>query len=507
MAINSRKIAKNTVFLYARLLLILGVTLYSSRVILEVLGASDYGLYYAIFSVIGLLSFLNGTLSAGTSRFLTFELGRGDAGLLKITFSTTLFSHILLAGIILLLGETIGLWYANHILVVPPDRTTAALIVYQISIISTVISILQVPFTAEIIAHEKMDVYAYLGIYEAVARLAVVYLLLHYGTDKLVYFAALQLIVVFSVFLFYTYYSFSRFKEVSLKPKFDKKIFNSILRFSGWNIIANISETLMSQGIIMLYNLFFLPVVVAAQAIGNQIAQAMMQFVNNVRQAVNPQVIKLYADRQYSESQKLTFISAEYIFYLLLLIGIPCIMVMPKLLSIWLVEVPEYTVAFSRLIIAQQILGNFSAAFYTPMLAANKLAKNSLASVFLCIFQFAILWLMFKIGFGPLWARYLGLFACILFSFVIKPYILWKDIDYSLTDIYNCVLQCMKVLIPIVSFNIIIYIVIKQQTILQSCFVCLLSILSVITISYLFMDKQIKHRILFIIKKRLFGSI
>lgn len=507
MAINSRKIAKNTVFLYARLLLILGVTLYSSRVILEVLGASDYGLYYAIFSVIGLLSFLNGTLSAGTSRFLTFELGRGDAGLLKITFSTTLFSHILLAGIILLLGETIGLWYANHILVVPPDRATAALIVYQISIISTVISILQVPFTAEIIAHEKMDVYAYLGIYEAVARLAVVYLLLHYGTDKLVYFAALQLIVVFSVFLFYTYYSFSRFKEVSLKPKFDKKIFNSILRFSGWNIIANISETLMSQGIIMLYNLFFLPVVVAAQAIGNQISQAMMQFVNNVRQAVNPQVIKLYADRQYSESQKLTFISAEYIFYLLLLIGIPCIMVMPKLLSIWLVEVPEYTVAFSRLIIAQQILGNFSAAFYTPMLAANKLAKNSLASVFLCIFQFAILWLMFKIGFGPLWARYLGLFACILFSFVIKPYILWKDIDYGLTDIYNCVLQCMKVLIPIVSFNIIIYIVIKQQTILQSCFVCLLSILSVITISYLFMDKQIKHRILFIIKKRLFGSI
>lgn len=502
MAINSRKIAKNTIFLYARLLLILGVTLYSSRVILEVLGASDYGLYYAIFSVIGLLSFLNGTLSAGTSRFLTFELGRGDAGMLKITFSTTLFSHILLAGIILLLGETIGLWYANHILVVPPDRTTAALIVYQISIISTVISILQVPFTAGIIAHEKMDVYAYLGIYEAVARLAVVYLLLHYGSDKLVYFATLQLIVVFSVFLFYTYYSFSRFKEVSLKPKFNKKIFNSILRFSGWNIIANISETLMSQGIIMLYNLFFLPIVVAAQAIGNQIAQAMMQFVNNVRQAVNPQVIKLYADRQYSESQKLTFLSAEYIFYLLLLIGIPCIMVMPKLLSIWLVEVPEYTVAFSRLIIAQQILGNFSAAFYTPMLAANKLAKNSLASVFLCIFQFAILWLMFKIGFGPLWARYLGLFACILFSFVIKPYILWKDIDYDVKRIYSCILRCIKVLLLISVVCGIIYVVIPQNSILSSLFVACLSICTVIVFFFANLDKQMRNKLLSLIIRK-----
>ena len=502
MAINSRKIAKNTVFLYARLLLILGVTLYSSRVILEVLGASDYGLYYAVFSVIGLLSFLNGTLSAGTSRFLTFELGRGDAGMLKTTFSTTLFSHILLAIIILILGETIGLWYANHVLVVPQGRFEAALIVYQISIVSAIISILQVPFTAEIIAHEKMDVYAYLGIYEAVARLGVVYLLLPSGFDNLVYFAILQLIVEISVFVFYAYYSITRFKEVSFNISFERNVFNSILRFSGWNIIANISETLMSQGIIMLYNLFFLPVVVAAQAIANQIAQALMQFVNNVREAVNPQVIKLYAEGDYLESQKLTFISAEYIFYLLLLLGVPSIMVMPKLLSIWLVEVPEYAVAFSRLIIAQQILGNFSAAFYTPMLAANKLAKNSLASVFLCILQFAALWLLFKIGLGPLWARYLGLFSTILFSFAIKPYILWKDINYDIKKIYVCIFRCMKVLLLTSSVCGIIYVVMPQNSTVSSLFVAFLSIIAVILFSIVNIDNQFRHKLLSIIIRK-----
>lgn len=480
MAIDSKRIAKNTIFLYARLILVMGVQLYSSRVILDKLGATDYGLYYVVFGVIGLLSFLNGTLSSGTSRFITFELGKGNPERLKTTFSTTLISHLLLAGIILLLGETIGLWYAHNIMVVPEGRMGAAMIVYQISILSTIISILQVPFTSEIMAHEEMNVYAYLGIYEACAKLAVVFLIIRTTFDKLVYFATLQCIVVFTVFLFYVWYSKKRFQEVTFKRYFDKGIFKSILKFSGWNIIANLSNTLMSQGVIMLFNVFFAPVVVAAQAISNQISSALMQFVNNVRQAVSPQIIKLYADEQYKESQRLTFMSAEYIFDLLLLLGVPCIMVMPALLDLWLVDVPDYAVAFCQLIIAQNILDNFSAAFYTPMLAANKVAKNSIAAVFLCILQFVLLWFLFAHSFGPLWARYLAILSGLLFSFVVKPYILWKDIDYNLKDIYKCIWQCMKTLFIIVIVCVGIYVLIPQQSILQSFLVLVLSILTVI---------------------------
>lgn len=496
MAIDSRRIAKNTVFLYARLILVMGVQLYSSRVILDKLGASDYGLYYVIFSVIGLLSFLNGTLSSGTSRFITFELGKGNQEKLRTTFSTTLVSHILLAGIIFILGETVGLWYAHNVMVIPEGRMGAAMSVYQISIISTMISILQVPFTSEIMAHERMNVYAYLGIYEACAKLSVVFLIIHTSFDKLVFFAFLQCLVVFTVFLFYAWYTKTRFQEVTFKCYFDSTVFKSILKFSGWNIMANLSNTLMSQGVIMLFNIFFTPVVVAAQAISNQISSALMQFVNNVRQAVSPQVIKLYADNQFKESQKLTFMSAEYIFDLLLLLGVPCIMVTPTLLDIWLVDVPDYAVAFAQLVIVQDILGNFSAAFYTPMLAANKLSKNSIASVFLCILQFVFLWILFACGCGPLWARYLAILSCVIFSFLIKPYILWKDVDYKLVDIYKCIWQCVKIMLTVIAFCVPIYVLVPQNTIMCSLLVVLLSIIVVLGSAYYYADKIMRDNIL-----------
>lgn len=496
MAIDSKRIAKNTLFLYARLIFVFGVTLYTSRVVLDKLGVDDYGLYNVVYSIIGLLSFLNGTLSAGTSRFITFDLGRKDIEKLKYTFSTALCTHLLLAGIILLLGETVGIWYVNNVMVCPPERFEAAFIVYQISILVTMISIIQVPFISEIMAHEEMDIYAYIGIYEAIAKFVIVFLLIRSPFDKLIFYASLVAIVGFSVFWIYMIFCRRKFEEVQFRFKFSKSTFKELLGFSGWNVIANLSNTLMSQGVIMLFNIFFLPVVVAAQAISNQISNALMQFVNNVRNAANPQVIKLYADGKYEESQKLTFASAEYIFDLLLLMGVPLIMTMPVLLSLWLVEVPDYTVAFARLIVAQDILGNFSAAFYTPMVAANKIHKNSIAAVFLCIFQFVLLYILFKFGCGPLWARYLALLSTVLFSFVVKPYILWKDVDYSLKDIFYCILKCMRVLLVVASLCATIYYFIPQNSKTDSLIVIVLSALVVIVTSYAFMEKNIRKKIL-----------
>lgn len=502
MAIEAKRIAKNTVFLYARLILVFGVTLYTSRVVLDKLGVNDYGLFNVVFSVIGLLSFLNGTLSAGTSRFITFDLGRNDKERLKYTFSTALCTHFLLAGIILLLGETIGIWYVHNVMVCPPERFQAAFIVYQISILITIVSIVQVPFTSEIMAHEEMDIYAYIGIYEAFAKLLIVFLLVHSPFDKLIFYASLVAVVTISVFLIYVVFSRRKFEEVAFRIRFDKSTFKEILNFSGWNIIANLSNTLMKQGVIMLFNVFFLPVVVAAQAISNQISSALMQFVTNVRQAVSPQVIKLYADGKYEDSKKLTFSSAEYIFDLLLLLGVPCILVMPTLLDIWLVEVPDYAVAFARLIVLQDILGNFSAAFYTPMVAANKIKKNSIASVFLCILQFVLLYVLFKFGCGPLWARYLALISTSLFSFVVKPYILWKDVNYGLKEMYVCIWHCIKILLAIIALCTPAYYLIPQESLSGALLLVLISVAIVLAVALLFMDKSTKNRLFSLIKAR-----
>lgn len=502
MAIDSKRIAKNTIFLYARLALVFAVTLYTSRIVLDKLGVEDYGLYNVVISVIGLLSFLNGTLSSGTSRFITFELGKKNEEKLKKTFRTALFTHIVLAGIVVLLGETLGLWYLFDIMVCPPERLGAAFWTYQFSVLIAVFSILQVPFTAEIMAHEEMNIYAYIGIYEAVAKLLIVYLLSIAPWDKLVVYGFLMMVVPITVFCFYAFFSYRLFQEVKFRPSYDKGIFQSIMKFSGWNIVANISNMLMRQGVIMLLNIFFAPVVVAAQAVTSHVSNALMQFVENVRQAINPQVIKLYADKKYEESKQLTFISAEYVFDLLLLLGVPLILIMPNLLDIWLVDVPQYTVEFVRLILIQDILGNFSAAFYTPMVAANKIQKNSIASAFLCVSQFGMLFLLFKIGFSPIWTRYIGILFCCIWSFVVKPYILWKDVDYKWREMTVCVLRCVRIAIIVSALSYAVYLFIPQTNFGYSIIVAVLSATSVALTTFVFMSQTMKKKILTLVAQR-----
>lgn len=502
MAIDSKRIAKNTIFLYARLILVFGVTLYTSRVVLDKLGVDDYGLYNVVFSVIGLLSFLNGTLSSGTSRFITFALGKGDSEVLKTTFSTALCAHVVLAGLILILGETLGIWYVKNVMICPPERFQAAFIVYQISILVTMLSIVLVPFTSEIMAHEEMNFYAYTGIYVAVAKLSIVFLLSRASMDKMVLYAILICCVQAINLLLNVWYSRCKFEEVRFRIRFDKSIFNSILKFSGWNVIASISNTLMSQGVIMLFNIFFLPVVVSAQAISNQISNAMMQLVENVRQAVNPQVIKLFAEGNYDDSKKLTLQSAEFVFYLLLLLGVPLVLIMPNLLDVWLVVVPDYAIVFARLIIIQNILSNFNSAFYIPMVAANKIKSNSLAAAISCVLQFGTLYVLFRCGRGPIWAGYAGIVFCCIWSFVIKPYILWKEVGYKVGEMFKCVLRCMCVMLSCSTLCLCLYLLWPQNNVVDSLVVGILSALCVIFVSFIFIGKSRRMYLITILKRK-----
>lgn len=490
---DSKRIAKNTGFLYIRMFIIMAVQLYTSRVVLDKLGADDYGLYNVVGGVVGLLSFLTGTLSIGTSRFITYELGAGDAKKLKSTFVTSFYTHLALSCIIVILLETIGLWFFYNHLVIPNERLDAAFWVYQISILTTIVAITQVPYTSAIMAHEKMDIYAYLSIFEAVAKLLVVYLLAIAPYDKMLFYAVLIAIVQILLASFYRFFCVSKFQECRLNFSFDKSIFKKLMGFSGWNITANIAEVLKAQGVIVLINMFFQPAIVAAQAIGNQLTNAMMQFINNIRTAVNPQIIKLYASGDYEGSKRLTLKSSLYVFDLLLLLGLPFILLMEPILNLWLKEVPPYTVVFAQCIVASQIIGNFSASFYIPMMAANKIKKNSIAAVILGFGNFIILYLIFKLGGDVMWVQYIYILNSILWSYLIKPFILYKDINYNIPEMANCIFATFKVgfLSCIIAIPTRYFL---DNSFIECIVLFMITIVAVIISSYTFMYKEDRRK-------------
>lgn len=503
---DGKRIAKNTMFLYIRMLFIMGVSLYTSRVVLDKLGVDDFGLYNVVGGIVGMLAFLNGTLSNGTSRFLTFELGTGDRQRLKTTFSTALYSHIALAILLVFFLETGGMWYVYNKLVVDTARFDAAVIVFQISILSSLISIVQVPFTSLIIAHEDMGVYAYVGIFDAVTRLMAVLLLSIAPVDKLILYALLMMIIHLLVMVCYWVYCQRHYEETTLRFIYDKQIFKSILGFSGWNVIAHLSETLKMQGYLILLNLFFQPFVVAAQTIGNQVAGAMMQFINNFRQAVTPQIIKSYAAGNYEESKRLTFQTTILTFDLVLLLGLPSIFAMEALMNIWLVEVPAYTVLFTQFIIAQRIISTFDASFYTPMTAAAKIKSNSLLSGIFSVAIFVALYLIFKFGGDVMWIQYVGFISISLFGFIIKPILLVNDVKgYRYNDFFPCFYTCFKVSIVAIALSLIAYKIIGNSNLISSLILFVFSFVSVIIASYVFLDYHaksfIKDKVVSIIRK------
>lgn len=501
MASDNKRIAKNTVFLYVRMFLIMGVTLYTSRVILDKLGVEDYGLYNVVGGVVAMLSFLNGTLTIGTSRFITYELGSGNKDKLWKTFNTSFYTHLCLSLIVVLIMETIGLWFFYYKLVIPLDRLDACFWVYQLSLLTTLISISQVPYSALVTSHEHFNIYAYVSIFEAFAKLAICYVISIAEIDKLILYAILIAIIQISVAFYYRLYCILHFEESHLAFSFDIKIFKGLMGFSGWNIVANIAEMLKFQGIIVLINLFLTPVVVASQAIANQVTNAVMQFVNNFRMAINPQIIKLYAAGDKEGSKRLTLQSTVYCFDVILLLGLPLIYAMDDIMAIWLVEVPEYAVSYTRWIIAYNILGVIGASFYIPMMAANKIKANSLMAAIVGGLQFVTLYFILKNGGDAMWVPY-TMFGATVLVFFIKPVILWKQVDYKLLELLECIWNCVKVLLAalILSYPIVrlcptgLYPAIIKMSV---------TFIAVIISSLLFMDKDSRTKLIKFIRTKI----
>lgn len=442
---NNKTIAKNTMFLYFRMMVTMVISLYTSRVVLQVLGVDDYGIYKTVGGIVGFLGFLNSALGTGASRFITYGLGEGNIEKLKRIFSTTLTAHVCLALIIILVAETIGLWFLHNQLVIPADRMDAAILAFHISIVSVFFTLTQVPFNACIIAHERMTVFAYVSIFEALAKLLIVYLLPIGGFDKLKFYALLLCLLQVGILTFYRLYCMRRFEEARLKLYIDKSIFKEIASFSGWSLMAGLSRALNNQGILVLLNMFFSPAVVAARAISIQVNMHASQLVSSFQTAANPQIVKKYAAKDYDGSKKLLLQTTCISFYLMLLVSLPICLAAEPLLKIWLGIVPEYTVIFLQLIVIQGLFEVFDTSFYRALYAKGQLKENAMISPSLGLIRFPIIYLLFKWGFSPVALSWASLITYAILGLVIKPILLIKIVNYHWRDILSVFLPCAKV--------------------------------------------------------------
>lgn len=367
-AANNKRIAKNTLLLYVRMLLTMAVTLYTSRVILQALGVEDFGIYNVVGGVVSMFSFINAAMTSATQRYITFSLGKGDTDELKKVFSTALQIHVLIAIILVILVETVGLWFLYNKMQIPPDRVNAAFWVLQCSIVSTVILIVSVPYNACIIAHEKMSAFAYISIIDVTLKLLIVYLLLIFPYDKLVFYAVLFTAVQLLVRFCYSIYCHRHFPESKYCHIWDKTLFLEMTSFAGWSFWGNLAAVLMSQGVNLLLNVFFGPVVNAARGIAVQVQAAVQQFVSNFQMALNPQITKTFATGQLDQMHSLMFRSARFSFFLLYLLALTVLLETDFILKIWLKTVPQDTVIFIQIMISISLISTTA----SPCVIANQ---------------------------------------------------------------------------------------------------------------------------------------
>lgn len=353
---NNKRIAVNTAFLYIRMLLLMAVSLYTSRIVLDALGVVDYGLYNVVGGIVVALGFLSGTLNTASSRFINVALSKGCLEEMKKTFSNVLFVNVLLALIVLVAGETIGLWFLYNKMQIPENRSYAAFWVYQMSIVTVMINIISSAYNACIIAHEKMNAFAFISLFDGFGKLLIAYLLLHIvNYDKLIIYGGLLLLIQIIDRFIYSIYCAKHFQETRTGIIVDEPLLIKMFKFISWASYGSFVSIGFTQGLNILINIFFGPAVNAARAVSVQVQNAVVSFTTNFQTAVNPQLMQSVANEDFTKAQMLLKLSSKFSFFLLCILGIPLIAVTPFVLGLWLKEVPEHTVWFVRLMLVISI--------------------------------------------------------------------------------------------------------------------------------------------------------
>lgn len=486
---NNKRIAKNTIVLYMRTLFVMLVSLYASRVILKALGVEDYGIYQVVGGVVAMFSVISSSLSNAISRFLTFEIGHGDKVRLKRIFSTSISIQLVIAAIILLLSEVVGIWFMETRMQIPVSRLGAARWVLHCSLFTFCINLLSVPYNACIVAHERMSAFAYISIYEAAMKLAISYLIIVSPIDKLIFYALLMMLLALTTRMIYGIYCNRQFEESRVRPGFDKSIFKEMLGFSGWSFFNNTAYILNNQGVNMLMNVYFGVVVNAARGIATQVESAVLQFVNNFTTAINPQITKSYASGDLNSMYKLVCRGAKFSYFSMLLLALPIIIETRLILSLWLTEVPDHTIAFVQLSLIMGMCDCIGNSGYTACMATGKLRKYSIVITSIAIMEFPLAWIFFASDTAPECAYYtyiaVKIVVLIARMYLMQSMIGLKAIIYAKNVFLPIMLTTIAaIIIPLFASNYL------ESGIIRFVIVAILSTISVLlSVTYIGMTK------------------
>lgn len=432
---SNKTIAKNTLFLYIRMLFNMGAMLYISRVVLSVLGVEDFGIYNIVMGVVILFSFFNGTMTATTQRFINVEKASNDASRVSKVFNISILNHFFIMFVVVLLAETVGLWFLNHKLVIPTERLQAANIVYQVALVIALIEIIKVPFNAMIVAHERMSFYAWLGLGETTFKLSAIFILMQIEQyDKLIAYSLLLLCV--SILVFSLYFSFTRrafYTETRFNFQKDFSKTKEMASFSGWMLLGQAAYVGSTQGLNMVTNLFFGVTVNAAVGIATQVDTAVYSFVNNFQVAFNPQLVQSYAAKDYERNKKLILGTSKYSFYLIAILSAPVLYFSHTLLTLWLGDhLPMYADQLVQATLMCSLISAMAGSFWMTALAigTNAIKKYNiiLAVIDLCTAPLA--YYLFTFGYSPVYA-FIGRFSTALLMQIYRFYFINKKIKFN----------------------------------------------------------------------------
>lgn len=503
MASNNSRIAKNTIYLYLRMFLTMAVSLYTVRVVIQTLSVTDYGLYGAVGGVILAFSFITGVLTNASQRFFAVELGKGAEGRVKEIFSTLFITYVGVSIIIVILAETVGLWFLLNKMTIPPGRESAAMWVYQFALLSFIVTLLTNPYQALIIAHERMNLYAYLSILDVVLKLLIVYMLLMFNYDKLKVYAVLIFLAQFITNSIYVIYCKLKLEGTSIIWKIDKKLFRNVFSYSSWTLFGTVAGMANTQGMNLLLNVFYGPIANAAYSVASQVYHTVGMFANNFYAAVKPPLIKNYAGGDFNYVEKLFQFSSKALFLLIFIVVLPLMVCTEQILGIWLGEVSDYMVVFVRLSLIYTTILTISYPI-TAVVQAGGFVKlyHSLVDGF-SILALPIVYVLFKMGFDAKWAYIVSI---VIFSIahILRLVVLKKVFPSFELKKYTTRFLIPAVILFIVSYVFFKYIAIfLDNSILDVLMLCAISCLTVVVLGvFILLSSAERQMIINIIRNK-----
>lgn len=497
---GTKKIATNTVYLYVRLIFVLVISLFTVRVVLQALGEVDYGIYNVVCGFVSMFGFLSTSMTNGVQRFYNYSLGKDGGASIGKAFTTSLYIQTALAVILIILVESIGVWYVNNVMVLPAEKLSVANFLFQFSLIGLLLSFIQIPYSAAVVAYEKMNYYAFIGIVDAVAKLGIAYAIIA-TPEKLFYYGLFLLSINILNFLLFSCYAHHAFRKLRLgKP--DKQLAKEMLSFTGWNTFGSFAYVVRWQGVNVLMNAFFGVIVNAANGVASQVSSALAYFSGNLILAFKPQLTQSYAAMDYKRTEYLWFLMTRLSYALVFTLSIPVMFEIDYILNVWLGNnVPNYTATFSVLVIITVLLGCFHTPIVQIIHATGKMRKFQIATSAIIISVLPLSWICFSVGLNPNWAYWITILVYIINQIagmiMVKQYFNYSYASYIKNVIIKCVV--FSIITPIAAIALIM---IMQPSFMRLATMCLTTaLIALVSTYFIILNTAEKESVTNIIKK------